>query len=293
MLELLNNTDIYPLKYLLKKNSFDYDSLSFNVIPKINAVSRLDDLMNVNYVVRYLLTNSGECMVYLNKIEEINQNRKNLTSEMSALAQRLIDPKQNIIIVSSAAFKEGLCGLVANRLMYEYGKPVLVLSENEGMLTGSGRAPKGSNFHGYLKGAEGLFEAFGGHALAVGLSLDKNNYDELLKYINENEFVMDEVNKDVLCFEQNEINEELLKQLESLKPFGTGFEEPLLCIDNPEYSKKYVISRQYPKFVLNNRLEAISFNHAHLDKEFVKMIGHLKRDDYHNGCLSFVIEDLL
>ena len=54
-----------------------------------------------------------------------------------------------------------------------------------------------------------------------------------------------------------------------------------------------MVSQRFPKFVLNNDLEAISFNTKDKDKEFDTMIGHLKADNYHKGKLSFVIEDLV
>ena len=292
MLEILKKEDIIPLGYLLGKNEYSYDALSYNVIPKINAVSRLDDMMNVNYVVKYLLDNSSECMKYLNKIEEINTSRKTMTKQMSALAERIIDPSKDMIIVRSSAFKEGLCGLIANKLMYEFGKPVLVLSENNNELKGSGRSPKGSDLYTYLKNAEGIFKTFGGHAQAVGLSLDASAYEDLLKYVDDHSFLYDEQYKTALVYEVTSLDENLLKQIEELKPYGTDFSEPLLCIDG-QYQKKYTVAGMYPKYVINDNLEAISFNHNHLGRYFSKMLGHLKRDDYHKGKLSFVIEDLI
>ena len=84
----------------------------------------------------------------------------------------------------------------------------------------------------------------------------------------------------------------MIRQIEELEPYGTGFRQPLLCTDG-NYQKRFIIKGKYPKFVLNDRLEAISFNTAFINSEFTKMIGHLKRDSYHKGKLSFVIEDLI
>ena len=144
MLTVLKNEDIYPIKFLLGAD-ISYENLSYNVIPKINAVSRLDEYMNVNYVVRYLLDNSNGCQKYLNKIETINTQRKELSKAMAGKAKRLMDERHDLVIVRSDSFKEGLCGLIANRLMNECGKAVLVLSESDEELKGSGRAPKGAD----------------------------------------------------------------------------------------------------------------------------------------------------
>nr|MCR4856293.1 DHH family phosphoesterase [Erysipelotrichaceae bacterium] len=264
-----------------------------DVIPKINAVSRMDDMLNVNYVVRYLLDNSFDCMAYLNKIEEINTLRKDLTKQMSALAQRIIDPERKIIIVSSSAFREGLCGLIANRLMNEYGKPVIVLAESDGILKGSGRAVRGSDLYAYLSQRKDLFLTFGGHAQAVGLSMEKKDLNELQRYIDENPFEYEEYEKDVLVLDPDMIDMDLLDALKSLEPFGTGFEEPLFALEDISYRQKFLVASRYPKFILNDRLEAISFHPAHQNRAFDTMLGHLKKDDYHKGKISFVIEDLI
>ena len=293
MLEILNRETVWPVSLLSKKKQFDYDTLSFDVIPKINAASRLDDMMNVNYVVRYLIDNSRDCMTYLNRIEEINTLRKDLSRQMSSLAKRIADGSRDIVIVRSPRFKEGLCGLIANRLMFEYGKPVIILAEKDGILKGSGRAPKGFDLFSFLEEASSLFESFGGHAQAVGLSLNESVFSSFLQYIDKHPIQLQEQEKDALCITREKIGFPLLDELEELKPFGTGFEEPLLCIDDPDYSRKFLISSSYPKFVLSDVLEAISFDPRHADKDFERMIGHLKRDSYHSDRLSFVIEDLI
>ena len=292
MIEILGRGQILPIMYLLAGNEVSYDSLSYNVIPKINAVSRLEEMMNVNYVVRYLLDNSAQCMKYLNKIEEVNRTRKDLTTQMSALAERLCDNRKNIILVRSDVFKEGLCGLIANRLLSLYGKPVIILAQKNKELKGSGRAPAGFDLFGYLSEAKQLFNAYGGHAQAVGLSMNEENYDQLISFIESHDFEFESSDKDALYLKQEELNDDVIRQIEELQPYGTGFRQPLLCTEG-NYQKRFVIKGRYPKFVLRENLDAISFDPAFIDRDFTRMIGHLKYDSYHKGKLSFVIEDLI
>ena len=292
MIDILNSEDVLPIKYLLGNNPVSYESLSYNVIPKINAVSRLEDMMNVNYVVRYLSENNQECLKYLNKIEEINTTRKDLTRQMSSLAERLIDHNEEFIVLKSDVFAEGLCGLIANKILSEYGKPVLVLNKNNNELKGSGRSPDGFDIFSYLSKTKELFSAFGGHNQAVGLSMDYENYDKLIDFIHSNNFEVEEKEKDALYLEINDIDESVINDIEELAPYGHGFEKPLLCIDGT-YSSSFNIKGMYPKFILNDKLEAISFNSSHINKDFKMMIGHLRKDDYHRNKLSFLIEDLI
>ena len=239
MLHLLHEKEILPLNYLAGSKDIDYDVLSYQVIPKINAVSRMDEKMNVNYVVRYLLENNSDCMVYLNRIEEINKSRKELSRQMFSLAERIMDPNEKVIAVCSEAFKEGLCGLIANRIMYEFQKPALVFSKNGRELKGSGRSPTGSDLYSYLKNVEDLFLTFGGHEQAVGLSLDEVKLPVLLDYISKNDLQIEEQIRDVVLLEQEEIDFALLDQLEELKPFGPDFSEPLFGIKDPVIVKTY------------------------------------------------------
>ncbi len=290
---LLNEKDFYTISYLTKNKKIDFECLSFDVVPKINAVSRMDDALNVNYVVKYLLSDRKEAAAYLSKIEQINTTRKQLTKEMASLAERLADRNKDIIIVSSAAFKEGLCGLIANRLMNDMGKPVIILSESDGLLKGSGRAPKGFDLYTVLKQESDLYKAFGGHAQAVGLSIESKDLDTFAQRIASRKVEYEEVYKDVICYDAADYDISLIDEMDELKPFGQGFEEPLFAIEDFTYARKYMIQGIYPKYTVNDRLEAICFHTALSGKDFSSIVGSIRKDTYHAGRLSFVIEDLI
>ncbi len=293
MMRILDSEDIHTIRLLLGNNELSYDSLSFNVIPKINAVSRLDAYGNVNHVVRYLLSDRQKCLPYLKNIETINRKRQELTRKNYELALNMIDDSAKVIVVRSPEFIEGICGLIANKLMNAYHKPAIVLSEADGKLKGSGRSPNGCNLYEYLYGTKDLFETFGGHAQALGLSLDEKNYDGLISFIEENELMYQEVAKDVVLLRDEDLDFRTYEDIEGLRPFGTGFPEPLIGVAHCAGMKKMVMAKKYPKFFLNNICSAISFNTAYLDKEFDTMIGHLKKDNYYRDKLSLFIEELI
>ena len=75
---------------------------------------------------------------------------------------------------------------------------------------------------------------------------------------------MEAMKKDVLLIDQEDACIDLLNSINDLGPYGTGFNEPLLCIKNPKYSKKVLIKGMYPKFVFNEKFDAISFSFFHL-----------------------------
>ncbi len=291
-LELIKTVKYLPLSYLLGKNDLSFQSLQFNVIPKINAVSRLDEIMNVNYVVRYLLCNDESCIDYYSKIELINKKRKELTSYQSDLAKNMVDDSESVVVIASDKFKEGLCGLIANKLMYDINKPVIVLSITDGIAKGSGRSPVGVNIYDYLTDVSEIFETLGGHANAVGLSIKAEKLKELHNYINNHSVDVPETSKDVLVYDQKDIDMNLYYEYESLSPYGTGFVEPLFAIEKPEIEKMFVISGKYPKYVLGKNLTAISFDQSKINASFSTLIGRIQKDSYHKNALSILIEDL-
>jgi len=293
MNELLNAKNFITINNLLQGKIPTYDNLQFEAIPKINAISRLEEDMNVNYMVKYLLNYNNEANQYINTIISINNKRKDLSNMSAILANRLADTSKSIIVIKSNEFKEGLCGLIANKLMNQYLKPVIVLSEENDLLKGSGRSPKGINLYEYLKNISHLFESFGGHFQAVGLSIKLDNYDELLKYIESNSIDIEEYYRDILVFKQDDINIDLLNQIEQLKPFGQGFELPLVGIKEPSIKSKVKIKQKYPKYILNDNLHAISFKLNEFKDDIVYIIGNIHLDNYYHDIVSMIIEDLV
>lgn len=293
MIDILKENTIMPIKLLLADNEINPTNIQFNVIPKINAVSRLDEMMNVNYVVKYLLSKKEECFNYFNKIETINTARKDYSKQMYELAVKLIDDSKNIIVIKHKSFKEGLCGIIANRILENYKKPVIVFAEVDGTLKGSGRSLPGANIYDYLKNAGSIFDNFGGHELAVGLQISLDNFDKLIDYIDNNNFYYKEQYKDVLVVEPKDINNNLLSAIDNLQPFGTNFIKPLFAFKNLEYMSKHIVANKYPKYEINDYLSAICFDNKINKDSFEYMIGDIKKDNYYKDKISFLIEDLV
>ncbi len=287
MLSILNTKHIHPIDLLSGKTSYDYDDLSFSVIPKINAVSRLG--YNVNFLVYYLLSDYETCRKTVEQIEKVNRERQNLTRTMSEKAKEKARDEYALMIVKDESFHEGLCGLVANRLLSTYHKPVLVLTRQEGEYRGSGRSIPGFHLYEYLKGFDG-FLTFGGHDLAVGLSIQEENYPSFLEYVKTHEAIYEEVTKEVLLLHKEDLNIRDFEAYEDLKPFGTGFEEPLFGFAHPRILKSTLIKDLYPKYSLDG-IDAISFKERTLRTEIPLMTGRLQRDRYRRSALSFLIED--
>ena len=293
MHELLNSKNYITISNLIQGKNATYENLQFEAIPKINAISRLEDNLNVNYMVKYLLNYNNEANQLINTINSINQKRKEETNLMFTLASRLTDTSKEIIVLKSDQFREGLCGLIANRLMNEYLKPVIILHEDEDILKGSARSPKAVNLYKYLIKIKDLFESFGGHDQAIGLSIRKDKYDDLIEYLENNRLVIDDYYKNVLVFDKNDIDLYLLDQIEKLKPFGSYFEMPLIGVYKPDVLSKTIIKKMYPKYVLSDKFEAISFKERKIKDDIEYMIGSIQLDNYYHNKVSMIIEELI
>lgn len=290
-MSILEKRKLYQLNLLNDNETFDYQSLSFNVIPKINAISRMEPMGNPNHLVEFLLSDEKQCRESIERINYINEKRKLSTKDMSIEAKGLINNSDNICIVSSINFKEGLCGLIANRLIHEVNKPCIVLSLSDGYFKGSGRSVDGLNLYEALSGFK-HYDSYGGHEGAVGVSFKEEYYSDFVKYVNSINFNTVDIVKDVFLVDQDSLTLDLQERINSLRPFGTDFKEPIIAIKNNNY-KKYIVSYRFPKYIIRNDLSAISFNESLKDIIPNYLIGYLRKDTYHKDSLSFSIEDLI
>lgn len=291
MYEILNTGRIYQMNLLNESSKFDAHSINYFCIPKINAVSRLD--YNSNLLVKYLLGDYAYCLKEINTITKINNERKNISSKLSKDILNNYDKSKKINIIVGEDYLEGICGLIANRIMYSTGKPTIVFNKKDGILKGSGRSPEGFNIYEYLKAKEDLFLTFGGHENACGLSLNEEKFAYLCAYIDDCDIEIKEVYEDVYLIDINDVNFDLLSKIKKLEPFGVDLKEPLLAIKDFEYQNKTLVSNRFSKYFINDQLSAISFKNGDLNKEFEGFIGHIEEDTYRKNALVFTIEDFI
>ena len=288
MLELLNKRDIYQINFLSGKTHYDYEDLSFQVIPKINAVSRLG--YNVGFLVNYLLSSRAICKNQAEQIDRVNRERQALTRSMSSLAKEMAKDEYPVMIIKDERFEEGLCGLVANRLLSSYHKPILVMKTYEEEYRGSGRSIDGFNLYEYLKSFPS-FKTFGGHDKAVGLSILKEDYEEFIRYLQEHEAVYEEVVRDVIMISPKDISYESYQTIEDLKPFGVDFREPVFALEDYEILRSDMMKGIYPKLYLDKGKEAISFEKHEIPPKGSILIGRYQPDRYQKQKVVFLIED--
>ncbi|GAB5492547.1 MAG: hypothetical protein Phog2KO_27620 [Phototrophicaceae bacterium] len=182
-LEVLRQSPRAGLKAMMERADINPQDLTetdigFSLAPRLNALGRLAD---ANPAVELLTTNDSAVITErVNELEGLNQKRKYLTKQVYAAAQEQIKNddsllKYSTLVLAGEAWHTGVVGIVASRLADDYNCPVIVLSENDGVLKGSARSVEGANIVQAIGSQSELINGYGGHNMAAGLSMPAEN----------------------------------------------------------------------------------------------------------------------
>ena len=209
--------------------------LGFVLGPCLNATGRLDtarralDLLDAETDV--------DAVSIAMELKELNDSRKNLTIQGVALAVKAVEEKHwekdKVLVVYLPDVHESLAGIIAGRVREQFGRPSFVLTNAEGAIKGSGRSTENYNMYEALTAVKDLLTKFGGHKMAAGLSLAKENVEEFRRRLNENCTLTEEdfvtcLHIDV-AMPMEYVTMDLIRQMEVLEPFGIGNPKPLFA----------------------------------------------------------------
>lgn len=304
-LEFINQEKYQSITLLAGNNKvIDANTIGYIIAPKINSLGRLPEKVQPNILVKYFLENTPyEYLLKVSNIaNKINELRKELTNTQYNLLK--IDTDLNYLYYGSPSLHEGLLGLIANKYTRQYESPsfIMHLDEDTGIYKGSARSVKGFSIHDFFEENNDLLLTYGGHDMAGGFSLKKDNYDlfnEQIKKSLQNKDIKDY--KDVILLHINDINLEALEYLEKFKPFGQANEEPLFILENINNYNAYTLSNgKHLKIDIelnNNKLSALFFNKGSLidniNNKSINIIGNLQINNYNNNkYLQFIIKDI-
>jgi len=216
--------------------------LGFVVGPRLNAAGRLADM---ELGIRCLLTDAPhEAQQYAEQLQHINQERRAIEHGMQEEAARQVrrwKGKQtgNILCLYEAGWHEGVVGLVASRVKEAIHKPVFAFApaQQEGLLKGSGRSIQGLHLKDVLERVAtlqpGLLHAFGGHAMAAGLTLASQHYQAFTEVVQQAvaelsspELFERRIDTDGALVE-DELSLLVAEQLRYAFPWGAGFAAPV------------------------------------------------------------------
>ena len=211
--------------------------VGFIIAPRLNAAGRMETALDS---LRLLLTRNKErARLLAAKISETNRRRQEALKIALEHARKFLrsTPVPKIIIAHHKSYPSGVIGLVAGKLVEEFSRPAIVISEGN-ISKGSARSMNDFDISDAIASAKKYLESHGGHAKAAGFSLKSNNIskfkDKILDFAESNlkdkDFIP--VIKVDAILEDHFLNNQILELTGKFKPFGVGNPEPLFLTKN-------------------------------------------------------------
>lgn len=236
---VLNKTKRLGLKHLIEIARLNKDlnthNIGFQIAPRLNAAGRMK---HANTALQLLLTeDNDEALELARELDSNNQKRQKETAKMMAEAEEIITKEKQtdnpVIFVLHQDWPIGLIGLVASRLCDAHYRPVIVMTQKDGYIQGSGRSIDEINIISKITELKKYFAKFGGHPQACGFTFTEDA--DLTKFKDEfSQLVGTEIKKKKIVpilpvdavLDLNAINWDMYDLLQKFEPFGEANPEP-------------------------------------------------------------------
>lgn len=299
-LRMMAHSENPGLRALIAVNDLEGKALTpyhigFVLGPCLNATGRLDSAERA--LSLFTCTDYREALMIAQELKGLNDSRKDMTlkgTEQAVAMAEAMNLEQNpVLVLYLPDCHESLAGIIAGRVRERFHHPVFVLTDAEDGVKGSGRSIEAYSMYEEMSRCKELFTRFGGHKMAAGLSLPKENVERFRKRINElsalkeTDFVQ-KIHIDV-PMPLSYATKELTEQLKLLEPFGTGNPKPLFAQKNLKFlsAKRIGKNDRVMRFSVmdeqNNRFSMTLFS-AH--EPFDSYI----RENFGEGALSSLYE---
>ena len=299
-LKLVEVTRNPGLKALLNASGYkvvNSNTISFGIAPRINACGRMG--YEEEALKLFLTENLVQASEITERLNKYNRDRQEIEKSIYDEAIKMMekeDPNAQSIVLGSNNWHHGVIGIVSSKITEMYFKPsILICFEGEDG-KGSGRSIPGFDLHEALAETAKYLEKYGGHEMAVGLSLKKNNFNRFKeafeKYVEEKDITgiipIIEIDKQISL---KDIDSNIVKQLDLLEPFGEANRRPVFVYKNLKIDSIRALSDgKHLKMTLkdgNTIVNAIGFNMGQLSKEYmigdrIDVVGTLEINAY-NG----------
>ena len=306
-LKLVEQTRNLGLREILQScgySKINSTTISFGVAPRINACGRMghqEDALNL-----LLSKNIDEVKDLTAKLNEYNKTRQDIEKSIYQEAVEKIE-KNNLsnnstIVVYGNGWHHGVIGIVSSKITELYFKPSILLSEEDGEYKGSGRSINGFDLHEALMECNQTIKKFGGHAMAVGISIEKDKIEQFKEMFEE---IAKEKNVDKIIpiinvdaeIRLDDINKDMVESLKELEPYGEANKMPVFAFKNLkiESIRSLTNGKNLKLSVRDNKniVNAIGFNLGELSEIYkigdkVDIAGNLEINSF-NGVDSIQI----
>ena len=295
-----------------KKNKLNINDLGYLIGPILNAGGRLG---KSSYATELLSTNNSDIVnIRSNELIKLNNKRKEIeTLILNEIDfQNIENENKDVIIYYNPNINEGLIGIIAARLKEYFNKPSIVITNSNELLKGSGRSVYNYNIGRVIKSSldNDLIIAGGGHDMAAGFTLKKNNLinfkDFILKDfsktgISQNHTFLYDAEVSSLAF-----NVDFYADVKKLEPFGTGNPSPTFLLRDLKVIKTKILNNKHVSLILKSKtgfsIKAISFNSVSSKigeyllnyKNNLNILGQINENIWNNKKnLQLTIKDII
>lgn len=294
------------------KKELSVSDIVFTIAPRINAAGRLE---SGNMAVELLLTNTDVSATKSGAgLNLVNTERKTIDTQITLEAFAMIENdeirlKQKSTVLYNADWHKGVVGIVASRLTEKFYRPTVVLTESNGLVTGSARSVKDFDVYNAIEACSHLLEQFGGHKYAAGLTLKpenleafQNKFEEVVQATIKEYMLTPEIEIDAEI-ELKDIDGKLYRILKQFAPFGPGNMSPIFKSKHlTDFGNAKIIAEKHLKFdawdaKANISFPAIAFGMA--DKHDIVTNGsfdlcyNVEENNYRGiTTMQFVVKDI-
>ncbi len=250
----------------------DSDDISFRIAPRINAAGRIS---HARICVDLLCTGDRISAELTSEILD-RLNRKRQETEQSIIddiEKKIIKfPEflnKSALIMCDRSWNPGVLGIAASKMAKKYFKPVILISTGSSPAVGSCRSIESVNLYRVLNKCSSMLENFGGHFMAAGLSIKEDRIKEFSNAFEKqiSEIIAKDNSQKTLYMDcslvPGEITEDLVNEMNMLRPFGTDNPEPVFYCSDLVVCSCVLINAKHRKMVLEKsgyRVEAMQFN---------------------------------
>lgn len=223
--------------------------IGFVLGPCINAAGRLDTAKRA--LELFLTEDENQATLLANELVVLNTERKEMTNRGVEEAKRLVESMQPqrdaVLVLYLPEVHESIAGIIAGRIRECYHRPTFVLTDAEDGVKGSGRSIEEYSMYDELCRCEDLLLRFGGHPMAAGLTLPRENVDAFRKRLNDActlsaEDMEEKIHIDV-PMPVDYVGLELVRELSLLAPFGKDNPRPLFADRNLVVSRMWIVGK--------------------------------------------------
>ena len=233
----------------MDKSHLNTYHIGFVLGPCLNASGRLDTAKRALSMLQ--AKDKKEADLMAGDLKALNDSRKELTLEAVEQAAEQVETtdilNDRVLVIYLPDCHESLAGIVAGRIREKYYRPVFVLTDAESGIKGSGRSIEGYHMYEELSKCKRLLTKFGGHALAAGVSLEKENVEEFRRMLNMQCTLTEKEMREKIMIDMEMpfhcVTEQFVSELELLEPFGKGNTKPVFAARNVEVLNTRILGK--------------------------------------------------